>query len=238
MDVSPCDPIEAIAPPGSGVSARAGIRLRRATLYDGDVVTVRGIPATSIVRTLADLSQQLSLTEAVVIADAALHSRRVRLEQLRSWAGPTNHLRGIRKFRSVIKLADPRAESPMESRLRMLLILAGLPRPAAQVSIYSQEGRFLGRPDLYYEQQRIGIEYDGASHRTSLAEDNRRQNLLLLAGVRLVRFTYGDVLHHSGIAVSQVALLLNTRQLPANGAIAKPNIRLLPANREIRSAPG
>jgi uncharacterized protein DUF559 len=233
IDVGPCDPIEAIAPVNSGVSARSGIRLRRATLDDGDVASVREMPTTSLVRTLADLSQQLSLTEAVVIADAALHSRRVRLEQLRTWAGPNNHRHGVRKFRSVINLAEPRAESPMESRLRMLLILAGLPRPAAQVSIYDRNGRFVGRPDLYYEEQRLGIEYDGASHRDSLAEDNRRQNLLLSAGVSLVRFTAGDVLHRSETVASQVATLLDNRQLPANGGFAKPHIRLLPANRGI-----
>ena len=121
----------------------------------------------------------------------------------------------------------------MESRLRMLLILAGLPRPAAQVSIYNRNGQFIGRPDLYYEEQRLGIEYDGASHRNSLAEDNRRQNLLLAAGVRLVRFTAGDVLHRSATVASQVATLLDNRQLPANGGIAKPQIRLLPANGSI-----
>ena len=234
IDVDPCDPIEALTPPDSGVTARSGIRLRRSVLYEGDVTNVRGLPATSMIRTLADVSKQMSLTEAVVIVDAALHSRRVRLEELRSWAGSDNHRQGIRKFRSVIKLAEPRAESPMESRLRMLLILAGLPRPAAQVSIYDRNGRFVGRPDLYYEKEQLGIEYDGASHRASLAEDNRRQNLLLSAGVRLVRFTGADVMQRSGTVASQVAGLLNYRQSPANGRIAKRNIRVLPANGGIR----
>src|SRR5438067_13649072 len=64
----------------------------------------------------------------------------------------------------------------METRLRMLLVLAGLPRPAAQVSLQDARGRFLGRPDLYCPGARLGIEYDGATHRESLAADNRRQN--------------------------------------------------------------
>ena len=86
----------------------------------------------------------------------------------------------------------------------MLIVLGGLPRQAAQVSIHDQWGRFVGRPDLYYERQRLGIEYDGAIHRGSLAEDNRRQNALLNAGVRLLRFTAADVLHHPDAVVSQV----------------------------------
>ena len=55
-------------------------------------------------------------------------------------------------------------------------------------------GLFVGRPDLYYQRQRLAIEYDGATHRDSLADDNRRQNRLVNAGYRLLRFTAADVL--------------------------------------------
>lgn len=92
----------------------------------------------------------------------------------------------------------------MESRLRMVLVLGGLPRPKAQVSIHDRGGRFIGRPDLYYEEHRLGIEYDGGVHRDSLAEDNRRQNRLLNVGIRLLRFTAGDVLNKPESVVDQV----------------------------------
>jgi very-short-patch-repair endonuclease len=55
-------------------------------------------------------------------------------------------------------------------------------------------GRFVGRPDLYYPDRRLGLEYDGGTHRESLADDNHRQNRLLDAGVTLLRFTARDVL--------------------------------------------
>ena len=77
--------------------------------------------------------------------------------------------------------------------MRMRLVQAGLPRPLAQVPIYDAERRFVGRPDLYYPDQRLGLEYDGATHRLTLAQDNRRQNALLNAGVRLLRFTAADI---------------------------------------------
>jgi len=80
----------------------------------------------------------------------------------------------------------------------MVLVLGRLPRPKAQVSIYDGKGRFVGRPDLYYDEARLGVEYDGAVHRMSLAEDDRRQNRLLNAGVRLLRFTCADVLGDAG----------------------------------------
>ncbi len=98
----------------------------------------------------------------------------------------------------------------MESRLRMVLLLAGLPRPKAQVPIYDRWGRFASRPDLYYEEERLGVEYDGAGYRAAMAEDNRRQNRLLNAGIRLLRFTAGDVLNQPQLVVGQVRSALDS----------------------------
>lgn len=212
LDVTPCDPIEVTVPEDAGVSGRAGIAIRRSALAKDDVVEVRSMPTTSMVRTIADLCAQLTLTEAVVIADAALHSRRIKLEQLTSWAKSNPRRHGIRNLRRVLTFVDQAAESPMESRLRMLLMLAGLPRPKAQVSIHDRWGRFVGRPDLYYEQHRLGIEYDGGVHRDALAADNRRQNKLLNAGVRLLRFTAGDVLGNPESVAAQVRAMLADRR--------------------------
>ena len=208
LDVAPCRPIEVTVPVSAGVSARSGMAVRRSAMRKGDVVLLRGMPATSMARTLADLCGRLSLTEGVVIADAALHQGRVRLEQLLSWVKSNRKHHGIANLRRVIPLADPAAESPMESRLRMLLVLAGLPRPKSQVSIHDRWGRFVGRPDLFYEEHRLGIEYDGGGHRDAMADDNRRQNRLLNAGVRLLRFTGADVLGNPDAVLTQVRTML------------------------------
>ena len=208
LDVSPGDPIEVTVSPRAGVSGRAGIAVRRSAVAANDIVQIRGIPAMSMVRTIADLCARLSLVESVVIADAALHQRRVRLDDLRSWASTNARHHGIRAMRRVIELVEPKAESAMESRLRVLLVLAGLPRPRAQVAIHDDSGRFAGRLDLYYDRHRLGIEYDGAVHRDSLARDDRRQNRLLNAGVRLLRFTAPDVLGDPGSVVTQVRAML------------------------------
>src|SRR5436189_5416482 len=82
----------------------------------------------------------------------------------------------------------------METRLRLLLVLAGLPRPRRQVSLHDDHGIFSARPDLYYPDQRLVIEYDGSTHRDSLAADNRRQNRLIDSGHRILRFTAADVI--------------------------------------------
>ena len=101
----------------------------------------------------------------------------------------------------------------------MVLVMAGLPRPMAQVSIHDRFGEFAGRPDLYYETQRLGIEYDGDVHRSALAADNQRQNKLLNAGVRLLRFTASDVLGNPAAVVAHVRTEL--RQSPADGGYSR-----------------
>lgn len=70
-------------------------------------------------------------------------------------------------------------------------------------------GDILGRVDLFYRSARLAIEYDGGTHRDSLIEDNRRQNGLLSAGFRLLRFTGPDVLRAPASVVTQVRAALS-----------------------------
>jgi very-short-patch-repair endonuclease len=142
----------------------------------------------------------LSPIEALVLVDAAIH------------AGLTTpgKLVGSRRLRALAQLAAP-AESPMETRLRWLLLQAGLPRPEVQTDLRNAEGRFIGRADLYYPSVRLVIEYDGTNHLDRVAEDNRRQNQLLTAGFRLLRFTAADVNQRPDSLVVEVRKVLTSR---------------------------
>ena len=197
LDVEPCSPIELTIPSPTTVSTRAGMRVRRRKLREDEVVVVRGLRVTSVLRTLRDICARLPLIESVVTVDMALHARLVSLDAVK----------GVRVLQRVAEYADAASESPMESRLRMVLVLAGLPRPEAQVTIRDGQ-RFLGRPDLYYRERRLALEYDGGTHRDTLAEDNRRQNLLVNAGIRLLRFTASDIYGTPDLVVGQVRAAL------------------------------
>ena len=107
------------------------------------------------------------------------------------------------------RLAEPATESVMETRLRLLLVLAGLPRPDAQIPLHDDAGRFVGRPDLYYPLQHLALEYDGSTHRERLTADNRRQNRMINAGYRLLRFSAADVLSAPDSVVSLVKQALH-----------------------------
>jgi Protein of unknown function (DUF559) len=208
LDLAPCNPIEVTVPRARGVAMLAGVAVSRTVLADFDVVVRRGLPTTSAIRTVFDLGSRPDVVEAVVVVDMALHSGLVSLPDIRQWAADHIGLKGIRRFRRVVDLAEPATESPMESRFRMVLILGGLPRPEVQVSLHDDKGRFLGRADLYYPAQRLVLEYDGGTHRTSLIEDNRRQNLLINAGFRILRFTFADVNGNPAMVVDQVRAAL------------------------------
>ncbi len=203
------EPVELTLPRQSGISGRVGVSIRRATVDPEDVVMIQGVRTTSVARTLCDLAVRLPVTEAVTAADSALRLRLTTTAELEKWTAGRAGKKGVRRMRAVLAHVDPDSESPMETRLRMLLVLAGLPRPLVQVDLEDAAGRFVARADLYYPARRLAIEYDGGTHRESLLEDNRRQNRLLGAGYRLLRFASGDVLRAPESVVSEVRSALN-----------------------------
>jgi very-short-patch-repair endonuclease len=210
LDVEPCNPIEVTVPIGSSVRRLAGISVARCLEIEKSIV--KRLAVTPRVRTVADLGRRLPLVEAVMVVDAALHQRLVKLTDLNAWLKSHNRYPGTARLRCAMGLAESATESVMETRLRLLLVLDGLPRPQAQISLHDVSGHFLGRPDLYYPRQRLALEYDGATHRDSLAADNRRQNRLVNAGYRLLRFTAADVLSAPD---SVVGLVRQALQSPA-----------------------
>jgi very-short-patch-repair endonuclease len=202
LDVDPCDPIEITVPAACKVTRLAGFSLRRSTSIERAIA--HGMPATSRVRTVVDLARRLPLIDAVIVLDMALHRRLASLSSLKAWAAANSGRRGVAALRRALDLAEPATESPMETRLRLLLIFAGLPKPRVQTKLRDRSGAFLARPDLYYPTHCLAIEYDGVTHKDSIAADNRRQNRLLDTGHRVLRFTAGDVLGNPSAVVSLV----------------------------------
>ena len=203
LDLDPLNPIELIVPPHSGVRSRPGLDVRRCDLPRRDVVKVRGLASTAVPRTLLDLSLRLSPVEALVAIDAAVRAQLADKGSLMRYADLADGRAGARGLRTLAALAE-RAESPMETRLRWLLLKAGLPHPKVQTDLCDVKGRFLGRADLYYPEARLVIEYDGINHRERLVEDNRRQNVLINDGFRILRFAAADVMNQPDLVAVRV----------------------------------
>lgn len=200
------NPIEVILQPKAAVRTRQGLHVRRCTVDAGEVAQVRGLRVTTLHRTLLDLSARLPFVEALIAGDLALRQRLTDRSAMRRYADSARGRPGAASLRLVAAEAAV-AESPMETRLRWLLIQAGLRRPEVQADLRDVDGRFVGRADLYYPHARLAIEYDGFNHRERLVADDRRQNLILNAGFRLLRFTASDLARPETV-VSQVRLAL------------------------------
>ena len=210
LDVGELSRIEVTVPLWASASRGVRLAVRRAALLVGDVVTVHGLPTTSVPRTLADIALCAPLEEAVGIADMALHHGLSTRTEMEAWVRARAGRPGTRRLRRVLELADPASESPMETRLRLLLRRARVPEPESQAVLTDRDGNFVARVDFYFPAHRLCIEFDGGIHRDRLVEDDRRQNRLLSAGYRLLRFTSPDVINSPGAVVAQIRAALAT----------------------------
>ncbi|HWB68317.1 MAG TPA: type IV toxin-antitoxin system AbiEi family antitoxin [Mycobacteriales bacterium] len=166
--------VDIVVPQGDEVR-RPGIRCREASLRPCDVTTVCGVPVTSPTRTAFDLARHAGLIEGVVGVDAMVNRGGCDVAELARYVAQRPGWRGIRRAREVLTHVEPLSESPQESRARMRLVLAGLPRPQAQVVVRDEFGVVVARLDLGYEQWRVGIDYDGQPHESSWRYDLERQ---------------------------------------------------------------
>lgn len=152
--------VEITLPRGRTLRRGMGIQARRASLSPADVVVLDGLAVTSEVRTAFDLARRGLRVDAVIALDAMLHARLLSRAGLRRYIETHRGWRGVRIATAHLDLAVDRAESPMETRLRPVLLDGGLPHPEVNESVFDEQGRFLARPDLRIG--RVIIEFDGA----------------------------------------------------------------------------
>jgi very-short-patch-repair endonuclease len=137
-------------------------------LHDGaDVVVHRGVRVSSPTQTFLDLAAVVDLVELVVFGDSIVKSGHVTPAELVRAADAWS-CAGRRRARRAARLVRRGVDSPMESRLRMLIVLAGLPEPEVNVVLRNENGEWLVRFDLCYRGLKLVVEYDGRQH----AEDD------------------------------------------------------------------
>ena len=81
----------------------------------------------------------------------------------------------------------------METRLRVVLIDGGLPRPKPQHVVRTPSGAFVGRLDLAYPEARLAVEYDGADHWKQRREDDRRRTAVRAQDWEVLVYSADDV---------------------------------------------
>jgi len=128
-----------------------------------EVQVRHGLRVSTPVQLFVELASLLGLVDLVVLGDAMVKKGLVTPEALLEHCS-SSRLRGAKAALRAARFVRPRVDSPMESRLRMLLVLAGLPEPEVNLIIRDVDGQPLRRYDLSWPEVKVIVEYDGRHH--------------------------------------------------------------------------
>jgi hypothetical protein len=218
--------LDVAVPRAVAVPDHAGLRGHDALWSPEDIVELRGLRVTRSERVLCDLAGQhwseldlLTIADAVLSRGEDLAQSRAELERhVAAWAGR----RGAVRLREVLALADAPVDSAMETRLRYLLVKAGIPRPCVNRAVLDDDGGYLHTPDLTWPRWKVAVEYDGEHHFLSRPGDDQRrrrtdverQERMHDAGWLVRVMTKFDVLRQPASAVDRTLRALRERGCP------------------------
>ena len=201
VDGLPDGAVEIAVPRRRTLRSRPDLLVRCVSLEASDVVEVRGLRLTSPARTLQDVVLGHDRLTGVAAVDSALRRGLVRPGDLPALAAGCLGRPGSRATADVWSLADGRAESVLESRVRVRCVDGGLPPEELQLEIRDERGVLQARVDLAYRTRRrpgrglLVVEADGSAvHGSADAAfaDRERGNRLAGLGHDMLRFTYRD----------------------------------------------
>ncbi|MCL9760364.1 DUF559 domain-containing protein [Frankia sp. AiPa1] len=208
----PNEPID-LAVPAGGSRLRGGYRRHPLELASSEIVNLSGLRTSSVARTLEDLALLPERDLFITVVDAMLNSRRLTAAGLADLGRrlACRGGRGVTRALSWWLMIDGRAESPLETRLRLLLIDNGLRPDATQWPVDDPvTGRRIARLDFAWPAARLAIEADGIgphSQPRALLYDRRRQNELVRRGWEVLRFTWHDTVPGTLAAQRAVAIV-------------------------------
>lgn len=168
----------------------AGIVVHTWGLIPTEVCCLRGMDVTTPARTAFDIGRTRPLDQAIAAVDALLKVTRITPSDVVAVADAHPGARGVARLRRVLDLADGGAESPQETKVRLLIVRDGLPRPETQIEF----PRLHIRVDMGWRQWKVAVEYDGVQHWTDSRQrawDIERIALLEAAGWVVIRVSSG-----------------------------------------------
>lgn len=190
-----------------------------------DVRSHVGDPAAQVVRrgelvhsapaqVFVELAEQLTLVDLVVVGDWMVRKELVTLARLREFVA-SSRLKGSAAARVAVAFVRERVDSPMETRLRMLFVLAGFPEPEVNLTVDAGNGR--RRYDLCWPGVKVIAEYDGRHHVEVVEQweaDLERREAIDDDGWRIRIFVAKDIYNTPHLTVGRMALVLRRAGLP------------------------
>ena len=170
--------------------APAGIVVHTWDLMPEEICLAASMTVTTPARTAFDIGRLAPPARAIPILDALLHATGVKPADVRALADQRRGARGVARLRATLDLVDGGAESPQETKLRLLIVGAGLPRPETQIEFRNLRIRV----DMGWREWKVAVEYDGIQHWTDprqRAWDIERIAALEAAGWVVIRVSAG-----------------------------------------------
>jgi uncharacterized protein DUF559 len=141
----------------AGVAAHLGMQGAQTTVRDG-------IRMSTPVQAFLDLASiGASLVDLVIAGDSLVKANDLDPELFVVGAAAYQG-RNARRARRAALLIRAGVDSPMETRTRLLVVLAGLPEPQVNFIVCVAGGKWRWRFDLCYPEYKLIIEYDGRQH--------------------------------------------------------------------------
>jgi hypothetical protein len=184
--------VECVTRPGSGGPRRhGGVLAFRSSTLEGDVTAERGIPITSVPRTLLDLARTVGDRTLARAVREAVRLKRTTLAALGERLGDYRGRQGSRRLAETIAryagLPLERARSGAEIRALEILRDGHRPLPRLNARIAGEEA------DLSWPAKKLIIEIDGSPFHLDVGEDTRKQQLWESAGWTVRRIPSDDV---------------------------------------------
>lgn len=174
------------------------------------IVKRHGLAVTGPEQTFVHLARHLNLIDLVALGDSLVRKNVTTpaglLAYAQGWEGQCR-----REAVAAARLVRDRVDSVPETKLRLLLVLAGLPEPEVDIRICDADGIVVFRIDLGYRDARLAFEYDGRWHHEGeqpAKDERRRQDLSTEEGWRFEIFVAKDVFETPEATIERAAAAL------------------------------
>lgn len=202
-----------------GRNRRSPVAAVRSTLWlpPSHVTREQGLTVTTVARTIFDLAGVLPAQRVAEALDAAVARKLCTLRQVQQvhFALARPGRRGTVAMRELLEARSDDWIAPasvLESRARTLFAEHDVPVPRFEVQLGDEE--WIGRVDCFWDDALLVVELDGRRFHggaSSRDRDRRRDNRLMAMGLRVLRFTWDDLVERPGEVVALVLSALAHR---------------------------
>lgn len=194
-----------------------GLVVHRLEPAPDEIMTIRGMSTTTPARTAFDLGRRKGAEEALIRCDALANATGLTPQQVTPLLARYTGSRGLVQLRKILSMMDGGAESPQETRTRLVLLDGGLRRPETQIGVYDAGWYEFARIDMGYQEFKVGVEYDGIQHWTDpkrRAHDVERRRELAERGWVIIHVSSDMLANRPWLIVQRVVEALRKAGCP------------------------